>query len=166
MLRFVGDCTLPKSTRGFPRKVRCAISGSKMCTLRHLRLLFHSAVTLFLGFAACDGQGLPPDYRRLPVPEARLISTEARNRGRGLFLEHCAICHGEHADGKGRRRNLSLRAADFTDPAWRQRMTPRRAYYVVREGVRGTPMPAWKILDSEQTWDVVAYVLSVSDAGP
>ncbi len=148
------------------RKVRCALSAGKARKTKQFRLLVYSAGTLFLGLWACDQGGLPPDYRQLPVPEARLTSAEARDRGRSLFLEHCALCHGERADGQGRRRNLSLRAADFTDPAWRQRMTPRRAYYVVREGVQGTPMPAWKILDSEQTWDVVAYVLSVSEAGP
>lgn len=122
------------------------------------------AVLLVLWWA-CDAPDLPPDYRRLAVPEARLASPEARSRGRELFLEHCAICHGERADGRGRRRNLSVRAADFTDIAWRQRITPEEAYHVVREGIRGTPMPAWKNLDSDQTWDVVVYVLSVAEKG-
>jgi mono/diheme cytochrome c family protein len=45
-------------------------------------------------------------------------------------------------------------------------MNPRRAYYVIREGLRRTPMPAWKILDEDQTWDLVAYVLSVVEQGP
>jgi mono/diheme cytochrome c family protein len=45
-------------------------------------------------------------------------------------------------------------------------MTPRRVYYVIREGIRGTPMPAWKTLDAEQTWDLVAYVMSVAELGP
>jgi mono/diheme cytochrome c family protein len=62
----------------------------------------------------------------------------------------------------GLRRNLSVPAADFTDPTWRARVTPRRAYFVIREGVRGTPMPAWKALDEDEVWDLVAYVLSVA----
>jgi mono/diheme cytochrome c family protein len=82
-----------------------------------------------------------------------------------LFLEHCAICHGERADGRGLRRNLSIRPADFTVPAWRERVDARWVYYVVREGVRGTPMPAWKILSEDETWDVAAYVLSVAEFG-
>ncbi len=45
-------------------------------------------------------------------------------------------------------------------------MTPKRAFYVIREGVRGTPMPAWKILNEDQSWDLVAYVLSVTELGP
>jgi mono/diheme cytochrome c family protein len=51
-------------------------------------------------------------------------------------------------------------AADFTSPAWRARMTPRRTFYVIREGIRGTPMPAWKVLNEDETWDLVVYVLS------
>ena len=35
-----------------------------------------------------------------------------------------------------------------------------------REGVRGTPMPAWKALGEGETWDIVAYVLSVAELGP
>lgn len=118
---------------------------------------------LLLGLWACDPTGLPPEYRNVAVPLARLASPAARAHGRALFLEHCAICHGERADGQGRRRSWSVQPADFTDRAWRERMTPRRVYYVVREGVRGTPMPAWKVLGKDETWDLVAYVLSVAE---
>jgi hypothetical protein len=28
--------------------------------------------------------------------------------------------------------------------------------------VRGTPMAAWKVLDEQDTWDLVVYVLAVA----
>lgn len=121
---------------------------------------------LLLGLWACNPSRLPSDYRSVSVPEATLSSPEAQARGRALFLEYCAICHGEGADGRGPRRNLSVPAADFTDQAWRANIDPRRAYYVIREGVRRTPMPAWKILSRDETWDLVAYVLSVGEEAP
>jgi mono/diheme cytochrome c family protein len=121
---------------------------------------------LMLGLWACDSGDLPRDYRVLEVPGASLASPEARTRGRGLFLEHCAICHGERANGRGRRSNLSVKAADFTDPRWRGRMSPRRVFFSVREGVGGTPMPAWRFFTTDQVWDLVAYVLSVAELGP
>jgi mono/diheme cytochrome c family protein len=62
-----------------------------------------------------------------------------------------------------RREGLSAPPADFTDPAWRRRTSPRRAYFVIREGVRGTPMPGWKALGEPEAWDLVAYVLSVGE---
>lgn len=126
-----------------------------------MKRLVPTAGILLLGLWACDATGLPAKYRDVEVPESRLSSAEGRGRGRELFLQHCAICHGERADGQGRRRNLSRQAADFTDPAWRARMTPERAFYVIREGVRGTPMGAWKVLSEDEAWDLVAYVLSV-----
>jgi len=38
-------------------------------------------------------------------------------------------------------------------------------YFVIREGVSGTAMPAWAGLNPKETWDLVAYVLSVAPAG-
>ena len=120
-------------------------------------------LALWLWLSACRGQDaeLPGAYRTLRVPADRLASPEARERGRRLFAEHCALCHGEAADGRGARRaGLSRPPADLTDPAWRARTSPRRAYFTIREGVPGTAMPAWRSLGPEETWDLVAYVLA------
>jgi high-affinity iron transporter len=124
---------------------------------------------LLLALLALSGcsradEDVPPEYREVAVPEARLESGEARTHGRALFLEHCALCHGERADGRGERREgFAKPPADFTDPSWRRRTNARRVFFVVREGVRGTPMPAWRgTLDDGEAWDLVAYLLSVS----
>jgi high-affinity iron transporter len=128
-----------------------------------------SALTISLTFTACRGanSGLPEAYRRIAVPTARLASPEARARGRALFLAHCALCHGERGDGHGVRRSFfATPPANFTDPAWRRRVTPRRVFFVIREGERGTAMPSWRWLSESQTWDLVAYVLSLAPASP
>jgi mono/diheme cytochrome c family protein len=128
-----------------------------------MRLAF-AIVETSLAFSACRGRDrdLPAPYRELTVPEVRLESAEARTRGRALFLLHCALCHGDRADGRGMRRQaLSSSPRDFTDPAWRKATSPRRVYFTIREGSRGTAMPAWKVLDEGQTWDLTAYLLSV-----
>jgi mono/diheme cytochrome c family protein len=127
-----------------------------------------ATLTLPLVFSACSGADteLPSGYRGIAVPEAGLRSAEARQRGRGLFEAHCALCHGVRGDGRGARsEGLSRPPADFTDLAWRRRTTPRRVFFAVREGVRGTPMPSWKSLDESEAWDLVAYVLSIAEAG-
>ena len=122
------------------------------------------ATTLALStLSGCRGSDLPPPYRDLAVPVERLASAEARQQGRALYLVSCALCHGERGDGNGVRQNLSSHPRDFTDPAWRRRMTPRRVFYVIHEGVQGTAMPAWKALDEGETWDLVAYVLSLAE---
>ena len=119
-----------------------------------------------LVFSGCKGPeaDLPEGYRGLAVPEGRLRSAEARARGRTLFLEHCALCHGDRADGRGvRREGLTSPPRDFTDPAWRQRTSARRVFHALREGSPGTAMPAWKALDEDQAWDLTAYLLAVSE---
>jgi len=110
-------------------------------------------LTMLLVLSACE----PSE----PVTPAGFDTPEARARGREIFLVHCAICHGEHADGQGPRRgSLTPPPSSFRDPSWRERTTPGRVYRVVREGVRGTPMPPWKaVLGERETWDVVAYLL-------
>jgi mono/diheme cytochrome c family protein len=122
-------------------------------------------LAILLTFTACRGadSDLPSEYRSLKVPEARLGSEEARARGRALFEKNCVLCHGERGNGHGRRSAaLSPRPPDFTSPQWRARTSPRRAYFVIREGVRGTAMPSWKWLGEDDAWDLVSYVLSLA----
>jgi high-affinity iron transporter len=122
------------------------------------------ALTLSLTSTACSGpdSDLPEAYRRLDVPEVLLRSPEARASGRKLFLANCALCHGERGDGHGRRNaGLAKAPANFTDPAWRRGATPRRVFFVIREGLHGTPMPAWNWLSPDETWELVAHVLSL-----
>lgn len=121
---------------------------------------------LSVALSACSEGELPRKYRQVAVPHEVLASEEAWERGRELFVEHCALCHGERADGQGRRRNLSAQPQDFTDVYWQAAAEPRRVFFYIREGKRGTPMPAWKILDEEEAWDLTAYVLRVGAEGP
>lgn len=110
---------------------------------------------------------LPRPYRTVTVP-ARVVepSSAARRSGRGLFLQNCALCHGEGADGRGARHSaLSTKPVDFTQRTWCRETTPRQVFHAIREGVRGTAMPAWRALDEEQSWDLVAYLLSVCEQG-
>jgi mono/diheme cytochrome c family protein len=128
-----------------------------------------SALAACLTFAACSGADgdLPRSYRALRVPEARLKDAAAQKRGRTLFLTHCALCHGEGADGRGvRAEGLQRPPVNFRDAAWRSRTSPRRAFFAIREGVRGTPMPSWKSLEEDEAWDLVAFVLSAGEPHP
>jgi mono/diheme cytochrome c family protein len=131
-----------------------------------MKRLFAGGLLMSLVSLACadsDGE-LPREYRRMTVPEERLASIDAKARGEKLFLQHCALCHGERGDGRGvRREGLTRSPRDFTSAAWRRSVSPRRVYYVIREGVPSTPMPNWKALSEQDAWDMTAYVLSISE---
>ncbi len=127
---------------------------------------FPVVAAMWLAFSACRGGDgrLPEPYRSIAVPEERLRSADARAHGRALYLQNCALCHGERADGRGvRQQALSTPPRDFTDPAWRARTSPRQVFHVIREGSPGTPMPAWKALDEKDAWDLTAYLLAVGE---
>ena len=67
------------------------------------------------------------------------------------------------ADGRGvRREGLSSLPRDFTSADWRLSTSPRHIFFTLREGERGTSMAAWRSLSEDQCWDLVAYLLSVS----
>jgi mono/diheme cytochrome c family protein len=107
---------------------------------------------------------LPREYRRVAVPTAQLAARDAQNRGRVLFLESCALCHGERGDGQGvRREGLTRAPRDFTNPAWRESTSPRHVFFAIREGIEGTAMPAWSGLTDQEAWDLVAYVLALGE---
>ena len=132
-----------------------------------MRRLFPWALLMSLVSPACADadRDLPRPYRRLEVPATHLASSEARRRGRAMFVESCALCHGERGDGHGiRREGLTRPPRDFTDPAWRQSTSPRRVFFAIREGIKGTAMPPWRNLSDQDVWDLTAYVLSLGEA--
>ncbi len=101
------------------------------------------------------------------VPWDQVRSAEARQRGRELYVRYCVLCHGDHADGRGvRSLGLDRQPADFTTPQWSGPDAPARAYRAIREGVSGTPMPSWSTLSEAESWDLVAYLVSVSKEAP
>jgi mono/diheme cytochrome c family protein len=127
-----------------------------------------AALAILLTSTACSApdSDLPAEYRRIDVPRERLHSSEAIARGRTLYEKNCILCHGKGGNGHGRRSaGLSKKPARFADPRWREGTTPRHVYFVVQEGVPGTPMPSWDWLGEDETWDLVAYVLSLGQVG-
>lgn len=127
------------------------------------------ALLMSLALLGCSGERTPLGGTAdgIEVPIGQLSSDDAKARGRALFVSKCALCHGERADGQGvRSRGLSAKPANFRSPDWRSRVTPAYVFEVVSKGKRGTSMPAWPTLTNEQKWDVIAYVLSVSEDGP
>ncbi len=84
----------------------------------------------------------------------------AERMGEQLFQSNCAFCHA--ADGTGRNwigTFLEPHPRDLTDPDFMVAMSRKRIEGVIREGLPGTSMPAWKsVFDDTQIDAVVRYI--------
>jgi high-affinity iron transporter len=85
-------------------------------------------------------------------------------RGKRLFDENCAACHGERGDGKGpNAAGLNPPPADFTAPQFIHGETPYDFYHVISLGKRNTAMPAWDgVLSLQERWDLVSYLWTLA----
>jgi cytochrome c oxidase cbb3-type subunit 3 len=86
--------------------------------------------------------------------------TALQQRGQALFQANCAFCHG--ADGTGKNwigQFMQPKARDLTQYT-PQTMPVARLRQVVRDGLEGTSMPAWKDVLAPAEIDAVgAYVV-------
>src|SRR2546425_3868980 len=92
-----------------------------------------------------------------PVP----LTREALAEGRVHFADHCALCHGN--DGKGQTeigRNLYPEAPDMTASST-QSLSDGEIFYIIKNGVRLTGMPAWgedTPEDDAASWKLVDFI--------
>lgn len=86
--------------------------------------------------------------------------TALEKRGEGLYQQNCAFCHA--ADGTGRNwigTFLEPHPRDLTAPEFMSAMTRERLAGVIKEGLPGTSMPAWKsVLSETDIQAVIAYI--------
>ena len=82
--------------------------------------------------------------------------------GRAHFADHCAICHGN--DGRGETemgKGLYPKAPNMREEDT-QEMTDGEIFYVIKNGVRFTGMPAWgdpeSPTDDESNWKLVHFI--------
>jgi len=83
-------------------------------------------------------------------------------RGKTLFEQQCASCHG--SDGAANTevgKKLDPRPASFRDGARIEGLTPFRVFNATMYGVKGTAMPPFPALDEADRWAVSFYVLSL-----
>ena len=76
--------------------------------------------------------------------------------GGAIYKQRCLMCH--KADGKG---FPALKTPDFTDPKWQASVKDTELIGVVRNGKKGTAMPAFSDkLKDDEIQAVVAFVRS------
>ncbi|MBI1948976.1 MAG: c-type cytochrome [Deltaproteobacteria bacterium] len=108
----------------------------------------------------------------LAVTETPDLSGAAVTRGRTGFRRFgCVDCHGEggRGDGPSAKKLVDtsgrpIRPFDMTTGRPKRGNAAADLFLVVRSGIEGTPMPGYAAaLSAADTWDLVAYVRSLSD---
>lgn len=83
-------------------------------------------------------------------------------RGKALYAEHCATCHGETGKADtARAATFTPRPASFLDPDIGEPMTPFRVATTVRFGVSGTAMVPFSFLSDAEHWDLAFFVVGL-----
>lgn len=99
----------------------------------------------------------------------RNVDARTLTRGRQLFVQYCASCHGFDGAGYGRSaqhlrpppRSFHQSTFKFTKVLSEQLPSDAALARLVKQGLDGTPMLAWHLSDG-QLDDIIQYVKSLS----
>ena len=84
------------------------------------------------------------------------------SRGKRLFVENCAKCHGMEGDGKGpSAAELDPPPRSFQDPRMNQ-LAPHQLFNALTFGVEGTEMPSHlESLSDQERWDIAFFIMTL-----
>lgn len=114
-------------------------------------LIFFSSWQVVSMFVA---KSYPTEHKPNPVP----VSAEAIALGERLFLQNCAMCHGEGGQGNGPlRETMWPPPSDLTIyTSWH---SDGELYWFITKGVSGTDMPAFeRTLTDEERWSIIHFL--------
>ncbi|MDQ5853281.1 MAG: CopD family protein, partial [Chloroflexota bacterium] len=159
--RILANTLSPLAGIGVMGIVFAALAFLRRAGLRHPRARQRAAVVgvaFFLVGSVASAGALASAYRAAqpnPVP----ATEESLARGREIYRQHCASCHGISGRGDGLAgRLLRPRPADFRVHLAAGH-SDAQLYDWVAHGVPGTGMPAWEgQLTEQQIWDVINYI--------
>jgi len=104
-------------------------------------------------------ESIPEDYQimeRTPiVPDEQSVQ-----QGQKLFIQNCAVCHGEFGDGKGpAAASMSTPPANLLDKKHSAIYGPGEKYWIIGNGPGKTGMPGFSKIGSLDRWNLVNYIL-------
>jgi mono/diheme cytochrome c family protein len=121
-------------------------NGKRGTAMPSWRSLPQKDLTALAAYVQTLHQSLKPD----------IVSPESLQRGKQVFLQNCAPCHGVAGDGKGTAATTLI-----PEPANFRLKQPDFDYIleVLNNGIPGTSMPAWNQQISEPDRQALAHFL-------
>jgi cytochrome c oxidase cbb3-type subunit 2 len=122
-------------------------------------------IAMAAGIALAQPSGISSGY---PTPRNGFSASE--QRGHGLYLRYCVLCHGVFGDGNGDTAPfIDPKPRDFTIATFKCRSTPTGTLPLDSDlintlvrGVETSNMPSWRPLSDENRQDLVAYIKTFS----
>jgi mono/diheme cytochrome c family protein len=119
-----------------------------------------SAMETFVA-RAVRHMAIPKIDREEENPWASVATPEVLKDAREHFADHCSQCHANDGSGKTEMgQYLYPRAPDMRLPAT-QNLSDGELYYIIRNGVPFTGMPAWgepNTLQDDDSWQLVLFI--------
>jgi mono/diheme cytochrome c family protein len=104
---------------------------------------------------------IPKIDREEENPWATVATPEVMKDAREHFADHCAQCHANDGSGKTEMgQYLYPRAPDMRLSAT-QNLSDGELYYIIRNGVMLTGMPAWgerNLVQDDDSWQLVLFI--------
>jgi mono/diheme cytochrome c family protein len=102
-------------------------------------------------------------------PWKDVATADVMKDAREHFADHCAQCHANDGSGNTEMgKNLYPRAPDMRLPAT-QNLSDGELYYIIRNGVPLTGMPAWgepHLDQDDESWQLVLFIRHLSHLTP
>ncbi|HTW64600.1 MAG TPA: c-type cytochrome [Bryobacteraceae bacterium] len=108
-------------------------------------------VCMILLFAVLGMAQIDPEYV-IPKKNPHTSPADLKN-GQQLFMGQCARCHGPKGEGG--------RGAVLAQPRLRHAPDDQALFLIIRDGIKGSEMPAGYAVDTLETWQLAAYVRSL-----
>jgi mono/diheme cytochrome c family protein len=153
----------------------------KIAALLGLLAVVAAAAVLYAGLydVSATDQHLAPTYRLLDTAMRRSVRQRAAQitppnlgqpaqieRGLALYRRHCVQCHG--APGVAPEPfALGMTPAPANLVHTAREWPPAEVFWVVKEGLKMTGMPAWKHrMPEEDIWAIVAFMRELTTLSP
>jgi cytochrome c oxidase cbb3-type subunit 3 len=112
-----------------------------------------------MGLPLAMGSTTGPDWLAKVPAKARAEKNplagkpSAVKAGRTLFVQYCAMCHGQNAQGQA--TFPSLHTAEVRN------LTDGDIQWLLTNGSLAKGMPSWSALPETQRWELISYIRSL-----
>src|SRR6202035_2982173 len=106
----------------------------------------------------------------LAMSAASAAETGDVKTGKLVYERYCMSCHGDQGNGQGEAAEyMSIKPRDYRQGTYKWRSTPSGSLpldadleHTLYNGLYGTYMPPWMVLDERWRGDVIPYIKTFS----